>query len=327
MSPRFNFMQDAQAALGFLISQVSHIETEVIQIRYPEIQYPALIPVDSSAPEWAKSVTFFSLDRAGRADWFNHMATDMRLADVERTRYEHGIDMAGIGYRYTLEEIGQAMLMRMNLTSEKADAARRAAEEFIDDKALNGDSARNWSGLFNDPNVTVVNAPADGNSNGGVSSAAWEHKTATQIIRDFNVALTGIYTASLTVEMANTVLLPIAVHALLASTERASGSDMTVLAWLERYNTYTSQTKQPLEIRGVRGLENAGAGGDVGRMIVYRRDPQVLKLHLPMPHRFMPVWQRGPLSFDVPGILRMGGVEIRRPGAVRYVDGISNYTS
>jgi hypothetical protein len=57
-------------------------------------------------------------------------------------------------------------------------------------------------------------------------------------------------------------------------------------------------------------------------MIAYRRDPQVLKMHIPMTHRFLNVWQTGPLVFDVPGIFRLAGLEIRRPGAVRYVDGI-----
>jgi hypothetical protein len=41
-----------------------------------------------------------------------------------------------------------------------------------------------------------------------------------------------------------------------------------------------------------------------------------------MTHRFLPVWQTGPLVFDVPGIFRFAGVEIRRPKSVRYVDGI-----
>ena len=40
---------DAQAALGFLVSQVSSIETEVYAIRYADIQYPRLVPVDTTA--------------------------------------------------------------------------------------------------------------------------------------------------------------------------------------------------------------------------------------------------------------------------------------
>jgi len=61
--------------------------------------------------------------------------------------------------------------------------------------------------------------------------------------------------------------------------------------------------------------------------VVYNKDPRVLKLHLPMAHNFRPPRQTGPLRWDVPGIFRTGGVEIRRPGAVRYVDGIYNPSS
>lgn len=319
-----DFIRDAQQVLGFLTSQVSHIESQVVRILYPDIQYPQLVPVDTSANEWAKSVTFFSLDKLGRAQWFNHMATDMALADVQRSKHEQGIEMAGIGYRYTLEEVGQAMMIPgTNLTTERAEAARRSAEEFIDDVALRGDTKRGWTGLFNDANVTVIDVAGDGT--GG--SAAWADKTAAQVIRDFNAGLINMYSASKTIELANTVLLPVDVHSELATRERSSGSDMTILAWLEKYNVYTAQTGQPLMIRAARGLENAGGGGDEGRMVAYRRDPQVIKLHLPMPHRFLPLWQTGPITYDIPGIFRMGGVEIRRPGAVRYVDGISNYSS
>src|SRR6185369_14663427 len=98
------YMPDAQAALGFLIEQASFIEAEVYKVAYPDIQYPQLIPVDTSAPEWAKSVTFYSMDKAGRAEWFHGAATDLRNADVSRAKFEQDVEMAGIGYGYTLEE-------------------------------------------------------------------------------------------------------------------------------------------------------------------------------------------------------------------------------
>lgn len=308
---------DAQQALGFLIEQTSSIETEVYKVAYPEIQYPTLVPVDESANEWAKSVTFFSMDRVGAADWFNHMATDMRLADVARSKYETGIEMAGIGYRYTLEEIGQAMMIPgLNLTSERAEAAVRAYEEFMDVIAFFGDTAKGWTGIVNNAEVNRVDAANDGTG----TSRLWSAKTADLIIRDINDTLTAVYTASNTVEMADTLLLPITALTLIA-TKRIDSTTMTVLQFIQLYNAYTMQTGQPLVVRGVRGLEDAGSGG-VGRMVAYKRDPRVLKLHLPMRHRFLPIWQTGPLTFDIPGIFRTGGVEIRRPGAMRYVDGI-----
>lgn len=307
-----------QQALSFLIQQTAHIETEVYKIRYPDIQYQSLIPVDTSANEWAKSIAYYSSDQVGEAAWFNHMATDMRLADVNKSKFEAGILMAGIGYRYTLEELGQAqMVPGTNLTSERAEAARRAYEEFVDKKAFLGDAQKGWEGLLNNSGVTRVDAANDGTG----ASRLWSTKTADQIIRDVNDALTGIYTGSNTVEMADTVLLPIAAISIL-STKRIENTEGNALDWLMKYNVYTLQTGIKLTIRGVLGLESVGTGG-VGRMVAYRKDPRVIKMHIPMTHRFLPVWQTGPMTFDIPGIFRLGPVEVRLPGAVRYVDGIT----
>ena len=315
----FNFytVDAQQQALGFLLSQKTHIEPAAIAIKYPDIQYTKLVPIDTSANEWAKSITFFSTDKVGKAAWYHHMAKDVPRADVVREKFEHGVEMAAIGYGYTLEELGQAaMVPGTNLGSERAAAARRAYEEFMDDVALEGDTTKGWTGLINDPNVTQGFVAFDGTG----SSSAWSDKTADQILRDVNDFLLGVYTDTRTVEMADTLLLPIGAHSALA-TRRLPETSMTILEFLIKYNVYTATTRSPLTIMAVRGLEDAGEDG-TGRMVAYRYDSQVLKLHLPMPHRFLPVWQDGPMQFEVPGIFRTGGLEIRRPGAVRYGDGV-----
>lgn len=317
MSPYNSFIDAPQAAMSFMVQQASIIETAVYQIQYPDIQYPNLIPVDTDGNEWAKSVTFFSMDKVGAANWFHHLATDMPYADVTRDKFEQGIEMAGIGYRYSLEEVGQAMLLPgRNLTAERGAAAYRAYEEFMENVALRGATSKGWSGLINYPTVTAGSAIADGTG----SSALWSAKTADLMIRDVNGVLTGIYTTSLTIEMADTILLPVDRFTAIAQA-RLPNLEMTALQWLRENNVYTQQTGQPLTVRSVRGLETAGSGG-TARMVAYRRDPQVLKLHVPMPHRFLDVWRTGPMVFDIPGIFRTGGLEIRRPTAVRYLDGI-----
>jgi hypothetical protein len=309
---------DSQQALGFLISQTTYIEAEVYRIQYPDIIYPQLVPIDTAANEWAKSVTYYSLDKVGQADWLDGMATDMRFADVNRAKFEQGIEMAGIGYRYTLEEIGQAMMVPgLNLTAERAESARRSYEEFMDKLARLGSTAKGITGLLNNALVTRTDAIADGTG----SSALWSAKTADQIIRDVQGALTNVYSGSLTVEMADTVLLPITAMEFLANT-RVPNTYGNALDYLAKYNLYTHTTGAPLTIRGILNLDTAGKNG-VGRMVAYRKDPRVVKLHVPMIHRFLPVWQTGPITFDIPGIFRTGGVEIRRPGAFAYVDGIS----
>ena len=79
---------DAQAALGFLINQTSYIEQQVNEIVYPDIQYPELIPVDTSAGEFAKSVTYYSSDKYGEANWINGNSDDLPLAGTEKTKFQ-----------------------------------------------------------------------------------------------------------------------------------------------------------------------------------------------------------------------------------------------
>jgi hypothetical protein len=73
----------------------------------------------------------------------------------------------------------------------------------------------------------------------------------------------------------------------------------------------------------VRELGTGAANGTTGRMVAYKYDGEYVKLHLPMPHRFLPVWQDGPLNYSVPGIFRTGGVELLTTVAMRYLDQIS----
>ena len=156
------------------------------------------------------------------------------------------------------------------------------------------------------------------------------NKTPDNIIRDVNDVLTGIYSNSLQVEMADTLLLPIPAFTDLAS-RRLTDTGTTVMQFIERSNIYTATTGMPLMIRTMRGLENAsmttGDTDNAGRAIAYRRDPSVLRLHMPMPHRFLAPMQTAPLVYEIPGIFRLGGLEIRRPGAMRYLDGITAYTT
>lgn len=312
-------MNDAQqVAMSFLIRQASLIEPTVYAMRYQEIQYASLIPVDTSAPEWIQSVTYFSMDGVGKAEWFNGNAQDVPKVELTREKFETSVSMAAIGYGYTLEELGTAQLLGMNLSSDKATLARRIAEEKIDAVAFVGDTAKGLQGLVNSSTPTATTAPADGTG----SATTFASKTPDQVLRDINGQITGIFTGTLGAEIADTVLLPYTVLLDLSTRRIDAVNQTTILEWVERNNIYTRTTGQALTIRGVFGYLDTAGASSTKRMVAYRRSPEVLKMHLPMPFRFMQPWQTGPIKFDVPGIFRIGGVDIRRPKAVRYLDGI-----
>lgn len=302
---------DAQAALGFVISQTAHIESQVYQIRYPDIQYPGLVPVDVSAHPLAKTVTYFSSNKFGRAEWLNGNADDVPLAGTERTKFDVPVYTAGIGYGYGWEEVEQAQMLGINLTNDDAMAARRAYEEMVDRIAINGDTDKGFEGLTNYTSVPVTPAP----------TGDWTTATAAEILADINAAITAVFiTQTNTVAMADTILLPWIRWNYLASTQLPD-TTMTILAFVRQNNAYTAATGQPLNIRGMRELDEAGTSG-TPRMVTYRNSPDVLKLHIPMPHRFMPVYQAGPLRFEVPGVFRLGGLDVRLPKEMNYMDNI-----
>lgn len=302
---------DAQAALGFLVRQTSYIESAVNEIVYPDIQYPTLVPVDTSAPEWIKTVTYYGADKFGEAGWINGNADDIPKATTNLTKFETQVHMAGIGYGYGMEEIQQAMMLGIPLANQDAMAARRAYEEMVERVALFGDTEKGFSGLLNSSAVTAASA----------TTGDWATATAEEVLADINGALIGQFTGTLFTSMADTLLLPYGKYLSLSSRMVSSTSDTSILNWLRANNAYTAQTGQPLTIRAIRGLDTLGTGS-TARMVAYRRDPNVVKMHIPMPHRFLPVEKSGPLRYDVPGIFRLGGVDWRRPKEANYIDGI-----
>lgn len=311
------FVYDAQSILSFAVQQATTIEAGVFRVKYPSYDYAAIVPVVTQGNEWARSTTFFSADIAGVARWLSGAANDIPYADIDRAMFEHPFSMAGIGYQWNLEELQVAMQMNLPLTSDKATAARRIAEQFLYNVATVGDTAKGWKGLINQTGVTAGDVPANGT--GAVTW--WAQKTPDQILADINTALTGIFTGTSETEMADTILLPTAVFLDLATRRLDATNQVSVLNFVRQNNAYTAETGQPLMIRALRALATADPGGD-GRMVTYRRDPEVVRFHLPMPHRFLPVWQNGPMNWMVPGILRTGGIEVRLPKAIRYSDGI-----
>jgi len=304
-----------QEALGFVQDQTLRINTTVYATQYPELNYAELVPVNMEGPEWATGVATYITDSVGQAAWFAGGAKDMRLAEVTQGSTEHRFHLAGIGYEFNLEEVNTAALVNRPLTNQKADAARRAAESFIHSNALAGDTLKGQAGLINSSAVTTGNVAL----NAGATSRLWTAKTPAEILADINTVLTGIYTNTLTVEAADTLLLPIDRLLYLGQTVMPNTTE-TLLSFVTRTNSYTLATGRPLMIRGERRLLTAGASS-TARMVAYRRDPAVLEFHMPMPHRFMPVWQNGPINFLIPGIFRIGGIEIKRPAAIRYADG------
>lgn len=315
----FMLTQDApQRAFGFLIAQATRIEAEVYQTVYQEIQYDQVVPVDTSGPEWVDAITYFSSDAVGQAQWFNGHAQDVPNVELLREKFSTTVSMAAIGYRYSVEELEKARLYGIALNNDKATAARRVAEEKKDSVAFTGDTTKGYTGVVNNASVAATTAPADGTG----SATTFASKTPDQILRDVNGQLTGQFTGTFGNLVADTILFPYSVLLDLSTRRIDAVNQTTILEWIEKNNIYTRTTGRPLTIRGLFGYLDTAGASSTKRMVSYKKDSSVLKLNMPMPFRFWNPWQIGPMLFEVPGTFRLGGVDVKLPKGIRYLDGI-----
>ena len=311
--------QDAQAALPFVLAQGRNIEAQVYATRYPSFEYASVMPVVTEGNAWAIGTQFMTMDMAGEAKFLSGAAGDMPFNQVTRGTASHDFAMIGSGWEWNLEEINQASLYGHNLNADKAVSATRSIERLLYDIAMKGSTEKGWSGFVNQGNVTTTDAPGTGTG----SSTYFKDKTPAQVLADLNGLLSGISRSTNEVEFANTLALPPEVFDLLASTYVGDeASSPTILARFQMNNVFTAATGQPIQIKRVRDLSTAAEDGS-GRIVAYRNERDVLRFHLPMPRMVLPVRQKSIMGFETGIIARTGGVEVRLPGAMAYLDKVS----
>lgn len=324
---RFNI--DSTQALAFVTAQAYKINTRIYETVYPDWDLGRLIFIDTSGPEWSPGVMTYMSDLSGRANWQSAYAKDIPLADVSQDFQLKTHQLAAIGYQYNIEEVNAAIQMGGSLQDRRARAARLAYTQFIFNLGLFGDAEKGYHGLTNYPGVPIIDAPADGDSSAYVwiDANGVGKKSPAQIVRDINLALSGVARSTFDTVMADTIQMPQAALDYIAATPYSDMTMETILAFVMRTNLYTMRTGRQLTIVAYRELENAATGTAAnragGRLIAYNNSPEYMRFHLPMPHRFLPVYQDGPLNYLVPGIFRTGGTEMMSTAAVRYLDGVS----
>lgn len=320
-----NIINDAQA-LAFIQAQAFKVNQQVYEARFPDWDFGRLVFVDTSGPAWSPGVLTYTSDLTGAAKWQSGYAKDIPLADVGQAMQQSAFHLAAIGYQYNIEEVNTAIQIGAGLPSRRARAAKLAYTKFMWDLTVTGSDEKGKKGLVNQAAVTPVAATNDGTGSARhwISNAGVVTKTATQILRDVNQALTGINVATNTLEYADTILLPVEAYNLIASTPFNSLGSDTILSWLLKTNVYTLATGRPLTIRGVPFLRTASTQTVVGggRLVAYKNDENYVKLNLPMPHQFLPVYQDGPLNWQVPGIFRTGGIDLQTTATFYYLDGV-----
>lgn len=321
---------DAQG-LQFLRQQTHVLSARAFSVEYDIVNYADLVPVNTDYPEWATGADFQIGDWAGAAKWQSGWADDVPKADVTLINVGAEFAMFAVGYGYSVEELGKAMHAGFPLTARKAIAARQAADVFLAETALFGGGHAGWTGLVNKAGITPLASPANGtgSARNWVDANGVGLKTPEQIIQELNTLLMGPPSAIgvLSSIISDTVLLPPLAYQYIATTPfGVTSPNLTILQYFLQNNIYTIRTGRPITIRELPALSKIATASGVagqGRAVGYRNSLDAMEFPMPMPYRFLDVYQSGPMRWDVPGIGRAGQLSLIREGAIRYTDGIT----
>jgi hypothetical protein len=285
----------------FLERQLEFIRPQVFEVQYADIKYPTVLPVTSEAGPGAQTFTYRIMDATGEFKLIADAADDLPRADISQTEKSINIRSFGGSFGYTVQELRAAQMANIALEQRRAAAVRRAYEEKVEDLAFFGESVVGLSGFFNNSTVDVVAA-----------DKWFDTASAQEMLELLNYGVTAIINASKMKEQPDTILMAWEDYNKVSTTRNSDSSDVTVLEYFLRTNPF---------IRNVEPINQLDAGNSVlntNRMVVYKRDPEKVQLHIPQPLELFPPQQRG-LEFIVPAHARVGGVALYYPKSVIYV--------
>lgn len=300
-----NLRLDANEA-AFLERQLEYIEGRLYQVKFPELKYRRLVPINNEG-QGAETITYYLYTKTGMAKIISNPADDLPRSDVHATRHTQDVFSIGTSFGYSTKALRSALQAMIPLDTMKVDAARRAIRQKESSICWNGDAGSNIVGLFAHPNIPTVQAPL----NAGATSRAWADKTPDEIIADITTLVSGIRDATLGTHEPNTLILPIVQYNKIALTPRSTISDTTILEFITKPGNSFGLT----DVTWLNEIKGAGTGAS-DMALVYEKDPEVLELRIPMEMMTHPPQMRN-LEFKVPVEAENGGVVVRYPLALR----------
>lgn len=298
------------AESAFFQRQLEHVKTGAYDVKYKELVAMNTFPISTEAPSGAKEITYRSYSMVGIAKIIADYAHDFPRVDVHGEEKSAKVRGIGDSYGYSIEEIRGSIMAGTNLEQRKANAARRASDEFVDNIAWNGDSDYDLQGFIDYPGITSYTVPADGTG----ASKLWSTKTPDQINRDITGMVNAIITPTKKREQPDTLLLPTEQYNYISSTRMTGGDSTTIMTFILNNNPFIKRIELVTEM--------VGAGtGSTDRMMLYKNDPNNITLEIPQPfEQFDPI-QTG-MEFEVICHQKTGGIIIYYPLSVCYGDGI-----
>ncbi len=300
---RFVGVKDASESLTFA-RQLEHIKSRMYEVKYAELKGRGLVPFSNEAGPDAVYLTYRVWNGTAIAKVVTNYSTDYEM--VTAFAEEKTIQFFDVGnaFGYSYRDLRQASKAGVSLDSKLAEQARKGHELAIDDAVAVGVSVKKTYGLVNNPNCSLVS----------LTNGTWSSATGAQILADLNQLVTTMFTGTLELLQGDTMLVSTACYRLISTKlfDTANASNVTVLEMFQKQNpgiTVTSWTR----------LNTANAAGTNGRIVFYKKSPEVMEFEMAEEFTIGPAYQEL-MGVKFPCTSRFAGLQVHLPAGVLYAD-------
>lgn len=295
--------EDASETLVFA-RQLETIKNRLYEKKYAELKGRKLVPFSNEAGLETEYLTYRLWDGVTLAVLVTNYAMDFPLVTASGQEFTVKYHEYGNAYGFSLIDLRKAAKAGVELQSRYAMLARRGHELVMDDEVAFGVPQLKTFGIANHPNVPLITLP----------NGTWASASGLDILEDMNHLVTEMFNNSLEIWQGDTMVMSTLAFRKIATTllDTANGSNITVLEAFLKQNP-------GINVSSWTRLSTANAAGTNGRILFYKRDPEVMEFEVGREFEIFPPEQKG-LMISYPCISKAAGVSLHHPLAVAYAD-------
>lgn len=295
---------------AILTRQLEFVRTKVFEVQYAALLALSFLPLMTDLPSWVSNVIQVVYDGTGQARIIGNAGSD-DIPRVGVTATEQTVKVVSVAasYAYMLMELRAAVGTGVPLTDRKALLMRRVIDASLDELLATGSLSTLQLPQANTGMTGFINASAVPVYT--TAAGSWASATSDAIITDLTgIIVTPSQTTKQIFSTTDVIMAP-AKYDFIAQKARASGTDTTVLEFIQRINPGVKFSKW-------HRLTAAGSGGK-DRIIAYTKSPEVVEGIVPITFEQLPPETRG-FETSIIGHARCGGVDWHQPDAGVYAD-------
>ncbi len=310
----FNDVEANAQAVGFVTNNLQAIQAEIEEILYLDFRLDDFFPIVTNIPEGARTYSYRVVDHAGQGRFIETDGKSAPAAQTSLKNIAYNLEYGGIVPQWTMEDLRRAQFGGIALDTETIRAGTEGAMDHIEQVGISGSVDEGFLGLTNHSQITTTTTGTTIANMSADEITTFIQGQVTNIITQTNEIFGRVIKKGLT------LYVPIAQYDRIVNTRLSDNADKTVWEYVRMNNTWTNYTGNPIEIKAVAEMDQAGAS-DADRMLVGFNNDRVMEMAMPIMPRVITTINQG-YVVQAPIEYKISGLNVKRPTAMRYVDGI-----